>query len=361
MCVCVESYLGSEYGEEGVKLEQPVHITANGPVPLTNAPFELDCRSPSISRSLTEGCSMTSSPTVGFVGLGNMGHPMCARLVESGHDVLAYDLDGDRLASTVRHGARAATSAAEVAAAADVLMTSLPRPDHVEAVMETGGALAAMSDGAMWIDLTTNRMGLLHRLAQANPGIAVVDSPVTGAVDGARNGALTLFVGGVSSDVERATPILSLLGKVIACGPLGTGNVVKLVTNQLWFIHAAAFGEGLAVGLQHGVELDRLWEAIKASVADSFVARHDAPSIFAGHYDPSFTLDLCMKDLGLTSELAADVGSELAMTVAAHGAFRDAAERYGAHVGELHVAKRIEDDTGLSFRLDGDWTPPWEV
>ncbi|MDL5160581.1 NAD(P)-dependent oxidoreductase [Actinomycetospora termitidis] len=243
----------------------------------------------------------------------------------------------------------------------DLLLTSLPRPDHVATVMADGGALAALRPGSVWIDLTTNRLGLVRALAEEAPdGVAVADSPVTGAVDGARNGRLTLFLGGEPEVVDRVRPVLEHLGRVITCGPLGTGNVVKLVTNQLWFIHSAALGEGLAVGMQHGVELSTLWEAIKASVGDSFVARHDAPSIFAGHYDPSFTLDLCLKDLGLTDELADAVPADLPMTAAAHQAFARAAERYGFDAAELHVARRIEDDAQLSFRLPGEWTPPWE-
>ena len=142
---------------------------------------------------------------------------------------------------------------------------------------------------------------------------------------------------------------------------MGTGNVTKLVTNQLWFIHAASLGEGFALGMANGVELDVLWDAIKDSVGDSFVARHDAPSIFAGHYDPTFTLGLCMKDLGLTMELGENVGTDLPMTQSAFGVFEGATERYGPDVGELHVAKRIEDDAQLSFRLDGDWIPHWEA
>ena len=192
-------------------------------------------------------------------------------------------------------------------------------------------------------------------------GVDVVDSPVTGAVDGARNGRLTLFIGGADAPVARATAIIEELGTVIACGELGTGNVVKLVTNQLWFVAAAALGEGFAVGMSHGVELPTLYRAITESVGDSFVARHDGPSIFAGHYDPSFSVDLCLKDLGLLHELQSDVATPLLLTDAARAAFQDAGERYGGDVGELHVAKRLEDDTGLSFRMDGDWTPPWEV
>jgi 3-hydroxyisobutyrate dehydrogenase-like beta-hydroxyacid dehydrogenase len=299
--------------------------------------------------------------TIGFIGLGNMGGPMAKRLVADGRTVHVYDRAPAAMEAIVELGATAAADAAACAASCDVLLTSLPRPDHVETVMVDAGALDALTAGSVWVDLTTNRRELVLELAARAPdGVSVVDSPVTGAVDGARQGTLTLFAGGSDVDLDRVVPILEPLGRVIRCGPLGTGNVTKLVTNQLWFIHAAAIGEAFALGLANGVALDVLWDAIKDSVADSFVARHDAPSIFAGHYDPSFTLELCLKDLGLTMELAADVGTDLPMTEQAGAAFARAAERYGTDVGELHVARRIEDDADLSFRLDGDWTPHWE-
>jgi len=301
------------------------------------------------------------SERIGFIGLGNMGKPMCLRLLAAGYEVTAFDLVPEPLNEITSAGGTPAESAAEVASAADVLLTSLPRPDHVEAVMENAGALAALRHGSCWVDLTTNRRDLVQRLAAEAPdGVSVVDAPVTGAVDGARNGRLTLFIGGDDDTVVRASPILEQLGRVIVCGPLGTGNVVKLVTNQLWFIAAAAIGEGFALGVSNGVELPVLWDAITDSVGDSFVARHDAPSIFAGHYDPSFTLDLCNKDLALIGELSAELGTDLPMTEASTATFARALERYGSEVGELHVAKRIEDDADLSFRMEGNWTPPWD-
>ena len=301
-------------------------------------------------------------PRVGFLGLGTMGGPMCRRLVEAGYPVTAYDLDADVLAGAVDVGAGAAESAGDCARGADVFMTSLPGPPQVEAVMAgAGGALGAMSPGSVWVDLTTNGRELVLMLASAAPvGVAVVDSPVTGAVDGARRGELTLFVGGEQEPVAVVRPVLEHLGTVIECGPLGTGNVVKLVTNQLWFAAAAALGEGLAVGLANGVELRTLWEAILNSVADSFVAQHDAPSIFAGHYDPSFPLALCVKDLGLLADLEASVDADLPVTAAARSAFERAAARYGPDAGEMCVTRRIEDDAGISMRLEGDWTPHWE-
>ena len=301
-------------------------------------------------------------PRVGFLGLGTMGGPMCRRLVEAGYSVTAYDLDADALAAVVRAGAAAAASAQDCALDADLFMTSLPGPPQVEAVMAgTGGALDAMSPGSVWVDLTTNSRELVLGLASAAPdGVAVVDSPVTGAVDGARAGELTLFVGGEPEPVGAARPVLERLGTVIECGPLGAGTVVKLVTNQLWFAAAAALGEGLAVGVANGVELRTLWEAICNSVGDSFVARHDAPSVFAGHYDPSFPLALCVKDLGLLADLESGVDADLPVTAAARCAFEQAAARYGLDAGEMCVTRRIEDDAGISMRLEGDWTPHWE-
>lgn len=298
---------------------------------------------------------------IGFIGLGNMGRPMARRLLAAGYELHAFDIDADALSEVAAAGATPSSSAAECAQAADILLTSLPRPGHVLSVMRDDGALSALRPGSVWVDMTTNDKQFVRKLADAAPtGVTVVDAPVTGAVDGARNGKLTLFAGGTDEALDRVEPVLAHLGRVIRCGDLGTGNVTKLVTNQLWFIHAAAIGEAFAVGTANGVDLDVVWESIKDSVGDSFVARHDAPSIFAGHYDPSFTLDLCLKDLGLIESLSSTVGTDLPLTESAKAAFERAAERYGRDVGELHVAKRIEDDADLSFRLEGDWVPPWE-
>ena len=287
---------------------------------------------------------------------------MCGRLAAAGYQVTAYDLNSAALAAAVEGGASAAASVHDCACGVDLFMTSLPGPPQVEAVMAgPGGALGALEPGSVWVDLTTNSRDLVLELASDAPdGVSVVDSPVTGAVDGARQGTLTLFVGGAPGAVASARQVLEHLGTVIECGPLGSGNVVKLVTNQLWFSAAAALGEGFAVGIANGVELRILWEAVCHSVGDSFVARHDAPSIFAGHYDPSFPLALCVKDLGLLAGLESGVGADLPVTAAARDAFERAAARYGLDAGEMCVARRIEDDAGLSMRLEGEWTPHWE-
>ena len=298
---------------------------------------------------------------LGFIGLGTMGKPMCKRLLEAGYEVVVYDKNPDPVNDLVNQGATAANDPIECGSASQILLTSLPHPHHVETLMLEEGVLASLKPGSIWVDLTTNRKELIESLAHDAPeDVSVIDSPITGAVDGARNGQLTLFAGGQEDVIQEVLPILQNLGRVIICGPLGTGNVVKLVTNQLWFIAAASIGEGFALGMANGVDLSVLWDAIKDSVGDSFVARHDAPSIFAGHYDPSFSLDLCLKDLNLIQSLSSQVKTELPMTKTANSVFEKAADQYGRDVGEMNVTRILEDQSGLSFRLEGEWTPPWE-
>jgi 3-hydroxyisobutyrate dehydrogenase len=137
--------------------------------------------------------------------------------------------------------------------------------------------------------------------------------------------------------------------------------VVKLVTNQLWFIHAAAVGESLSIARKAGVDLRILWEAMKSGAADSFVCRHDVPSIFAGHYDPSFSLDLCCKDLSLISELADQHKVQADITNLVVEKFQRARQTYGGKAGELHVCKLIEDAAGIDLRVEGDWPKPWDA
>jgi len=135
---------------------------------------------------------------VGFVGLGTMGGPMCARLSRAGHQVSAFDLNPEALDAAVDAGAVAAGSAAEAAAGVDVLLTSLPAPSDVETVMSDAGALAALPPGSTWVDLTTSRPELIRRLAtQAPDGVSVGsrgragDDGTRGADFGLSPGALT--------------------------------------------------------------------------------------------------------------------------------------------------------------------------
>ena len=126
-------------------------------------------------------------------------------------------------------------------------------------------------------------------------------------------------------------------------------------------VHAAAIGEAMVLAKRAGLEPDLWWEVMKGGAADSFVMQHDVPSIFAGHYDPSFRLALALKDLDLIQDLVAEHGTRSELTEACHARFREAAERYGSDAGEMTVCKLIEEDADVSLQVAGKWTAPWEA
>jgi 3-hydroxyisobutyrate dehydrogenase len=293
---------------------------------------------------------------IGFIGLGNMGFWMAHNLQKAGHDLHVNDLDSARAQRLLDLGASWAPNLSLLAQQSEIVFTSLPGPPQVERVLlGENGLLAAMQPGQTWIDLTTNSPELVARIAAlgAERGIHTLEAPVTGAVDGAREGRLSLFVGGDPAVYEAMQPNFRPMGRTLHTGPIGTGNIAKLVTNLLWFIHAVAIGEGLVLGVRAGIDLENLWEIIKSSAGNSWVAEHDVPSIFAGHYDPTFSLDLCLKDLGLTMEAGKKMGVPLELGGLVEQIFERARDQFGGAAGELHVVKLLEEATGVPLQVPG--------
>jgi 3-hydroxyisobutyrate dehydrogenase len=224
------------------------------------------------------------------------------------------------------------------------------------------GLLETIGAGQTWIDMTTSSPKLFRELALEveAKGATAIDPPVTGAVDGARNGGLTLFAGGDEATVERLRSVMSLMGAVHYMGGKGAGAVTKLASNQLWAIHATAMGEAFTMGVKSGVALDKLWPALSPGASDSWCLHHDAPSVFAGHYDPSFTLDLCLKNLDLIVGTCDTAATSSPVTRLVHQRFMAARETYGGSKGELYVVKLEEDAAAVSLQMAGDWVPHWE-
>ena len=163
--------------------------------------------------------------------------------------------------------------------------------------------------------------------------------------------AIGIFAAGSKQAYDRYLPLFKVIGeKIFHCGKPGNAATVKLLTNLLWFVGAATIGEALMLGAKAGIPLPTIWEAIKSSAGNSWVAEHDVPSIFAGHYDPSFTLALCCKDLKLANEIAQSQGYELPMGGMAQKLFQQALQTYGPDAAELHVVKLLEDRVGLMLR-----------
>ena len=301
---------------------------------------------------------------VGFIGLGNMGGAAARNLLRAGFEVWVHDIRREAGAALEDAGAHWSDSPREMIDAVDCVLSMVFGPAQIEQVVRgPGGLLEGDCQGKAWIDLTTSTPALMRSLAEEfrAAGGRPVDSPVTGSIDSCIRGDMILFVGGDDADVAHVQTVLDAVGVVRRVGGYGNGYVAKLVNNQLWFVHAAAIGEAMVAAKLAGLEPDVWWEAMKGGAADSFVMQHDVPSIFAGHYDPSFRLALCLKDLGLVDQLLTEVGSRAELTQATYARFREAAERYGDSAGEMTVCKVLEDDAGVELRVAGDWTAPWEV
>jgi 3-hydroxyisobutyrate dehydrogenase len=297
---------------------------------------------------------MTPRPRLLFVGVGNMGNPMAANLVRAGYPVTVFDIARAKAENLIALGARWASGLSAAASESDVAICSLPGPVQVREVMlGDAGLIAAMRPGTTVIDTSTSAVDLVRELVQvaAVRKVDFLEAPVTNAVDFAALGKLSIFVGGSKECFEKHRPIFEVIGeKIFHVGAPGNGATIKLATNLLWFVGAAAIGEGLMLGAKAGIPLETVWEAIKSSAGSSWVAEHDVPSIFAGHYDPSFSLALCCKDLGLINEVAESQGFSLTMGALAKSLFEQARSTYGENAGELHVVRLLEERAGLYLR-----------
>jgi 3-hydroxyisobutyrate dehydrogenase len=296
-------------------------------------------------------------PVIGFIGLGRMGSPMALNLRRAGFEVVAFDARAEAVEPLTARGAVAAESGPGTAAMSDVLVTMLPGPPQIEAVMTGhGGAFQALRQGAVWVDMSTSTPVVGRALAlEGEPrGVAVVDAPVAGMVKGAVAGTLQVFAGGTAADIARVRPVLEAMGdpdRIQHVGARGSGYAVKLCLNLLWFMHAAASAEVLVLGAKAGVEVGTLRRALVGGPAGSVLLERDIDGVFEGDYDESFTLDLATKDLGLAVDLGRDLGVPLELSALVEQLHRRARALYGDRAGELSAVRMVEEAAGIKLRL----------
>jgi 3-hydroxyisobutyrate dehydrogenase len=298
-----------------------------------------------------------SVPIVGFIGLGNMGSGMTRNLQKAGFPLVVTDIRQEAAAELVAGGARWADTAAEVARQSDLVITMLPTPRHVDAVVNgPTGILAGIADGGTWIDMSTSvpDVAAAVRRDHAARGLRILDAPVSGMSVGAANGMLQIFVGGEASDVERLRPVFEAMGdpeRIIHVGAAGAGYAVKLMINQLWFSHLVATAEVLAVGVKAGVDLDVLRTSLIASPANSNFLENDVLSILDhSDYDEGFAIALACKDLGLSIDLARSVNVPVELSATVEQVYRRAKAQYGDRAGEMTPVKLYEDLAGIELR-----------
>ena len=301
---------------------------------------------------------------IGVIGLGNMGSAVARNIQRANFPLYVHDIRKDVGKKLIEKGAIWKNSPKELMDDVDIVVSMVFGPKEIEAVMKNeNGILQSSCKDKGWIDLTTISPSLMRNLAkefEALGGFAV-DAPVTGSLDAAIRGDMIMFVGGSEKAISNAKEVLEVIGEIRCVGDYGNGYVAKLVNNQLWKIHATAIGEAMVLAKKAGLEPELWWKVMKGGAADSFVLQHDVPSIFSGHYDPSFRLELALKDLDLIQDLIKEHGTRSELTQACHERFQEAANRYGDEAGEMTVCKLIEEDANINLRVKGNWIAPWDV
>jgi 3-hydroxyisobutyrate dehydrogenase-like beta-hydroxyacid dehydrogenase len=263
---------------------------------------------------------------VGVVGLGNIGGGIATNLVADGHQVTVTDLDPARAEAI--DGAKAVPSVAEVAAASEITLTSLPTPAVVEAVVDEWAGAA--EPGAVLLELSTtlpdSNRALAERLRAS--GHHFVEAPLTGGAIGAKNRGLVFMVGGDDEPVDRCRPILEPLGRAMFhLGPVGTGTTMKLANSLLAMACTWASFESLSLAAKADIDLRTAVEVIRTAGVTNFYIDRGVEGINVRGKPAEFTLELAAKDAGLINDIAAATGVPVEIAAAARTLLDDAVAR----------------------------------
>lgn len=279
---------------------------------------------------------------VAFIGLGNMGGPMAANLVKSGHNVVAFDLVADARSQAQADGASVAASAVGSVKGADVVITMLPAGKHVLSVWSE--VVPSMAKGALIIDCSTidvESAKEAHVLA-AKHGVASIDAPVSGGTGGAKGATLTFMCGGEDKAFAAAKPILEKMGKkIVHCGGAGAGQAAKICNNMILGISMIAVSEAFALGEKLGLTHQALFDVASTSSGQCWSLTTYCPvpgpvptSPANNDYKPGFATALMLKDLTLAQDAATAAG---------------AAAPLGKHAQEIYKAFEATGNGGVDF------------
>jgi 2-hydroxy-3-oxopropionate reductase len=278
----------------------------------------------------------TPNRTIAFIGLGIMGGPMAAHLVDAGYDVVGHNLSRLAVDVLVERGGRAATDTADAVREADVVITMVPDSPDVEGlVFGEDGILANAKPGTLHIDCSTIRPDVTRRVAEAEVerGIRPVDAPVSGGEAGAVEAVLSIMVGGDTGDVEAARSILDVVGKtVVHVGPAGAGQTVKAANQLIVAGNIQLVAEALVFLEAHGVDTESALAVLGGGLAGSTVLDRKGATMRARTFAPGFRIDLHHKDLGIVTAAAREAGVAIPL---------------GAHVAQLVGSLRAQGHGGL--------------
>jgi len=278
-----------------------------------------------------------SAVSIGFVGIGNMGWPMAAKIAKSGLPLKVFDLSGDRVRTFASEcGATAATSLADVGDGVEVVVTMLPTGADVRNVLLGEGRLADhLAKGTVIVDMSSSEPVGTRDLGPelAAKGLMLIDAPVSGGVPGAEAGTLTIMIGGEDeAAIEKATPALEAMGKnLFRTGPLGSGHAMKALNNYVAAAGFTAAAEAMLVGENFGLDPAKMIDIINVSTGRNFnteipIKEH----VLTETFGTGFQLGLMTKDVRIAADLAEEMGVESPMSALARSLWAAANEAEGA-------------------------------
>ena len=252
---------------------------------------------------------MTDKPRIGWVGTGVMGGAMCGHVLDAGYPVTVTTRTESKARELVDRGAVWAATPAEVASSSEITCAIVGFPADVrEVFLGPSGLLAGASPGDVVVDMTTSEPALAIEIAEraAGAGVSAIDAPVSGGDIGARNGTLSVMVGGEQEAVERVRPIFETMGKtIVRQGGPGAGQHTKAVNQILIATLMIGLSEALLYGQEAGLDLDTVMESVSGGAAGSWSLSNYGPRILRGDFEPGFFVDHFVKDMGIALREAA--------------------------------------------------------
>lgn len=302
---------------------------------------------------------MSTKPTVGFVGIGNMGWPMAASLIRAGYSVQVADrrrVQADNFVQQV--GGFAADSLATLAAECAVVITMLPTSANVGEVVAEGTdtLLAGLKPGSLVIDMTSGQPIVTRALAEkvAAAGSVMIDAPVSGGVSRARTGELAIMVGGDAAAIERARPVLSAIGtSILPCGGVGAGQAMKALNN---LVSAGGFLigiEALLIGQKFGLDAGLMTDVLNVSTGmNNSTQKKFRQFVLSRGFDSGFGLDLMVKDLSIATGIGKEVGVPAPFAALCREMWSAAAAALGPGQDHTAVAKLSELLAGFALEAE---------
>jgi 3-hydroxyisobutyrate dehydrogenase-like beta-hydroxyacid dehydrogenase len=264
---------------------------------------------------------MQAARPVAFLGLGTMGAAMAANLARAGFAVTVWNRTPGRARDLIDLGVTEAPTAADAASRADIVVLCVSDTPDVEAVLfGPDGVVAGAQPGTLIIDCSTiapsGSWDFAARLREHD--LRMIDAPVSGGSEGARNATLTIFVGGDERDVEHARPVLSALGRTIThVGPIGAGQAVKAVNQVILAGTYLGVAEGIVLAIKAGLDVEQVVGALGGGAAQSWVLANRSGRMLDNDYPLGFKVSLHRKDLAIALELAAQLGAALPVSALA--------------------------------------------